>query len=466
MSHIRLFNHYMPTPLLLLGCIEWLAMLLAVPIAVQLRFDAPMQWLDWTILELNAVIFATVMTLANSAMGVYSNGFREGLGAMAVRTIVANCLLGVLALTALYYVLPALFIGRGILAIAVVAGLTLVSIIRLIFLAIVQRDSMRSRILVVGAGKRANVLKERLAERESAAKIVGFVDVGGYVHPDLEKLVLPRSRLRDIVEANDVDDVVVAMDGLRASDGVQIPLKELFDCKVSGTRINEAIGIYERELGILEFTELKQGWMVFGNGFGASRLWDWVKRASDLTIALILCLFLWPLMLFAVVAILLETGRPVLYRQTRVGLNGTEFEILKFRSMRVDAEAGGKAQFAQVGDSRITKVGNFIRNTRIDELPQLYNVLKGDMSFVGPRPERPEFVSGFDEELPFYAERHVVKPGLMGWAQLNYPYGASKEDTANKLRYDLYYVKNRSLVLDLVIMVQTVQVILLGTGVR
>jgi len=171
-------------------------------------------------------------------------------------------------------------------------------------------------------------------------------------------------------------------------------------------------------------------------------------------------------MLLAVILILIETGKPIIYSQTRVGLNGATFQIYKFRSMTVDAESDGKARFAQAGDARVTRVGKFIRNTRIDELPQLYNILRGDMSFVGPRPERPEFVEGFDEKLPFYTERHVVKPGLMGWAQLNYPYGASLEDTANKLRYDLYYAKNRSLVLDLVIMVQTVQVILLGTGVR
>jgi lipopolysaccharide/colanic/teichoic acid biosynthesis glycosyltransferase len=191
-----------------------------------------------------------------------------------------------------------------------------------------------------------------------------------------------------------------------------------------------------------------------------------VKRATDIAISLVILLLAWPLMLVGIVGIMLETGRPIIYKQVRVGLNSKPFEIYKFRSMRTDAEIAGKAIWADANDNRVTRVGGFLRNTRIDELPQLYNVLKGDMSIVGPRPERPEFVEGLNKDVAFYQERHRVKPGLMGWAQLNYPYGASVEDSAQKLRYDLYYVKNRSLLLDLIIMVQTVQVILLGTGVR
>ncbi|RZV51028.1 MAG: exopolysaccharide biosynthesis polyprenyl glycosylphosphotransferase, partial [Pseudomonadales bacterium] len=208
------------------------------------------------------------------------------------------------------------------------------------------------------------------------------------------------------------------------------------------------------------------GWLVFSTGFAGGQLVESAKRASDVFIALVLLLLTWPLMLIAAIAIVLESGRPVFYQQTRVGLGGKTFSIFKFRSMVVNAEKEGEAVWATAKDSRVTPVGAVLRNTRIDELPQLWNVLRGDMSFVGPRPERPEFVQGFAETLPFYNERHRVKPGLMGWAQLNYPYGASDEDAEQKLRYDLYYVKNKSLMLDLVIMVQTVQVILLGMGVH
>lgn len=457
----------MPSSILWLGIAELVLLLAAVPIAVVIRFGLEsVDRLEDPVVLVNAVLFSVIMILANSAMGVYANGFRHGLGVMTVRSVVAFCLLGVLVLTLIYYVIPGLYLGRGIIANATICGMLFVAIARLIFFAFKGRGASGLRLLVIGAGDRAAALDRHLAARPDAAKIVGYVNVSGYVNPTLEHKVLKRDRLSALVAKYRADEVVVAMDGRRTSDGGQMPLKELFECKIKGTRVNEAIGVYERELGILEFTELKQGWMVFSNGFGGGRLWDSVKRFSDVLIATILIIILWPLMLLAALFILLETGRPILYRQVRIGLNGREFEILKFRSMTVNAEADGQALFAKENDSRVTKVGAFIRNTRIDELPQLYNVLRGDMSFVGPRPERPEFVNGFEEELPFYAERHVVKPGLMGWAQLNYPYGSSKEDAANKLRYDLYYVKNRSLILDLVIIVQTVQVVLLGSGVR
>lgn len=465
MSHLRIFNHYVSTPLLVLGAVELLVLLAAIPLACYLRFGSDYGQLEQSVIVTNTVIFSFVMVNANQAMGVYSHGFKDGLGVMAVRTVVANCLLGVVALTVLYYVLPQLYLGRGVLAISTVIGMALISPVRLAFYKILGRDSLRARMLILGAGERALALVEKLDEQARGLNIIGFVDLAGTALPELKGRLIERDKLKVLVERHQIDEVVVAMDGQRASDGAQIPLKELLECKQKGTRVSEAIGVYERELGILEFTELKQGWMVFSSGFGGSRTWDLIKRGSDLLIATMLLLLLWPLMLLAALVIFLETGSPILYRQRRVGLNGHIFEILKFRSMTTDAEAGG-AQFAQAGDSRVTRVGGFLRNTRIDELPQLYNVFRGDMSFVGPRPERPEFVDGFCDELPFYGERHTVKPGLMGWAQLNYPYGASVEDAANKLRYDLYYVKNRSLVLDIVIMIQTVQIILLGSGVR
>ncbi len=206
--------------------------------------------------------------------------------------------------------------------------------------------------------------------------------------------------------------------------------------------------------------------MVCGDGFRYRLLRDKVKRDFDMVICSLLLVLAWPLMLCAVLAIFIETGRPVLYKQTRTGLNGRPFSIYKFRSMTQDAEKGGKAVWAAANDARVTGVGSFIRNTRIDELPQIFNVLRGDMSFVGPRPERPEFVEQLNQQLPYYDFRHRVKPGLMGWAQLNYPYGASIEDGEGKLVYDLYYVKNYSFMLDVMIVVQTVEVILLGKGVR
>jgi exopolysaccharide biosynthesis polyprenyl glycosylphosphotransferase len=205
--------------------------------------------------------------------------------------------------------------------------------------------------------------------------------------------------------------------------------------------------------------------MLFSDGFKYSRHRYLAKRLFDIAFAGLFLLVLWPFMLLTAMAVMLESGRPVLYHQLRTGLNGKVFRIYKFRSMRQDAEKGG-AVWAQKNDARVTRVGAVIRNTRLDELPQLWNVLKGDMSFVGPRPERPEFVRDLAGQIPYYEVRHKVKPGLMGWAQLKYPYGASVEDARNKLQYDLYYTKNHSFLMDMLIMIQTVEIILLGKGVH
>jgi len=223
--------------------------------------------------------------------------------------------------------------------------------------------------------------------------------------------------------------------------------------------------VFVRELGKIDITLLQPSWMLFSDGFKYSQRRNMAKRVFDLVLASAFFLVLWPFMLLTAIAVRLESPGNILYHQVRVGLNGKTFRIYKFRSMRQDAEKNG-AVWAQKNDARVTKVGAFIRNTRLDELPQLYNVLAGQMSFVGPRPERPEFVSELTEQIPFYDTRHKVKPGLMGWAQLKYPYGASVEDAKNKLQYDLYYTKNHSFLMDMLIMIQTVEIILLGKGVH
>ena len=270
---------------------------------------------------------------------------------------------------------------------------------------------------------------------------------------------------RDYTREHQISEVVVAPDERRRSHGGGFPLEALLDCKLDGVVVNDVLSFCERELSKVEVDLLHPGWMLFSDGFRYSRSRDFVKRAFDITVSIILLVILWPLMLLTALAVYLETGRPLIYSQERVGLNSKPFRIYKFRSMRQDAEKDG-AVWAQKNDSRVTRVGAFIRNTRLDELPQLYNVIRGDMSFVGPRPERPEFVKELSEKIPFYDTRHRVKPGLMGWAQLKYPYGASQEDAKGKLRYDLYYMKNHSFLMDLLIMIQTVEVVLLGKGVR
>ena len=265
---------------------------------------------------------------------------------------------------------------------------------------------------------------------------------------------------------HNISEIVVAPDERRKSEGGNVPVDELLDCKLKGVRVTEPLAFIERELLRIEISLLRPSWALFSDGFVYSQLRDIVKKVFDISVALVLLFLAWPFMLLTAAAVYLESGGPVIYRQTRVGLNGKEFSICKFRSMTQNAEKDGKAVWAQKNDARVTKVGAFIRNTRLDELPQLYNVLKGEMSFVGPRPERPQFVEELKDQIPFYDARHRVKPGLMGWAQLKYPYGASVEDARNKLKYDLYYVKNHSFFLDILIVIQTVEVVLLGKGVH
>jgi sugar transferase (PEP-CTERM system associated) len=280
---------------------------------------------------------------------------------------------------------------------------------------------------------------------------------------DQSQIISYDKQIIAIAEEYKVDEIVIARDDNRLG----LPLDELLDCRMSGLTIMNVMGFYEREQGIISLENIYPSWLVYCSGFAQGDLRSLAKRFFDVFASLLLLNVAWPFMLLTALAIVLENGfkGPVLYRQVRVGEKNQNFELLKFRSMKIDAEKNG-AQWALQNDNRITLVGRFIRKCRLDELPQIFNVLRGDMSFVGPRPERPEFVQGFNERIPYYRERHRVKPGITGWAQLCYPYGADEHDTIQKLQYDLYYVKNYSLFLDFSIMFNTVEVILWGKGAR
>lgn len=471
MSHVQLFKHYIPLPVIVLGMLEAMLLFASLFVGNAIRFDTLNDELLFDVsVVLSAVVFAVGMLACTAAMGVYSTGLRDGNGPMAVRTLVAYCLLGCAFLTIIYYLVPGLYMGRGVLAYSIIVALVLVIPMRWVFLRMVDTESLRNRLLVLGVGEKAKRLSADLAKGHSGvARVVGFVQVVDSEKIEVDGKIFQLKQnesLYNLASRLNVSEIVVALDERRSSDGSAFPLDQLFACKLQGVRVSNAIEVAERELGVLEIAEIKPGWLVFSKGFSSSQFWNGIKRFFDISIALVLLLLTWPLMIIFAAAVFFETGAPILYRQVRVGFEGQHFEILKFRSMCIDAEKDGTAVWAQSNDARVTRVGSIMRNTRIDELPQLFNVLRGDMSIVGPRPERPSFVKDLSEALPFYAERHHVKPGLMGWAQLNYPYGATVEDAANKLRYDLYYVKNRSLLLDIIIMVQTVQVILLGIGVR
>lgn len=326
-----------------------------------------------------------------------------------------------------------------------------------------SRALVTLRLLIFGAGKEAASVAASLSKEDQTVRIVGFYPC--LVEDELavpDNLIVSRDRtLVDTVNALNVDEIVVAIGERR---GGRLPLRELLDCRLSGVLVLDMSSHFERMLGQIRLDALRAGWLIFGGGFRQGTARTLVKRIFDILVATILLILFSPLMLLTAVLIVLEDGFPVLYRQERVGLNGRLFNVIKFRSMRRDAESDGQPRWAVKNDGRVTRVGRIIRKLRIDELPQLFSVLAGHMSMVGPRPERAFFVDQLTREIPFYAVRHSVKPGVTGWAQIRYHYGSTVDDAAQKLQYDLYYVKNHTLLLDLVVLFETVGVVVSGKG--
>jgi sugar transferase (PEP-CTERM system associated) len=345
------------------------------------------------------------------------------------------------------------------LAVFVVAVLTW----RLAFNYLARDPHLEQRVLILGTGQTARLVAQHIGRQQDFAyRLVGFVDEGDDGDLDGRHDVLGTAEdIRRIVAEQHVDRIVVSLSDRRG----RLPIEELLRAKLSGVRVEDATTTYERLTGKILIDDLKPSWLIFSDGFRASRLTRFVKRMLDLALSIIGFVLASPLMLLTAAAIKLDSPGPVLYTQERVGENGRVFTVFKFRSMRPDAEQG-RPVWARDGDDRITRIGRIIRLTRLDELPQLWNVMRGDMSFVGPRPERPFFVEQLAREIPFYLQRHAVKPGLTGWAQVKYRYGASIEDATEKLRYDLYYIKHMSIFFDLTIVLDTVKVILFGKGAK
>jgi len=343
------------------------------------------------------------------------------------------------------------------------AGLLLV---RLAMVFGVEMDWLSHRILVLGTGPEALAVERALRDiSQSGVALLGFYPIG--TNPTLavpaERIIRSTASLEDTIQRLGVNEVIVALQEQR---GGLLPVSQLLNCRLRGTRVTDLSAFFERVTGEVPVNSLKASWLIYGDGFRQSWSRRFVKRAFDLLASITLLVLAGPVMLAAALAIYLESGGPIVFRQERVGLGGRPFLLLKFRSMRTDAEKDGVPRWAATGDPRVTRVGRFIRRTRIDELPQIFNVLTGEMSFVGPRPERPFFVSQLTEQVPYYGARHTVKPGLTGWAQVRYSYGASVEDAVRKLQYDLYYVKNHTMFLDFLILVSTFRVVLTGEGVR
>ncbi|WP_421713416.1 TIGR03013 family XrtA/PEP-CTERM system glycosyltransferase [Alteromonas abrolhosensis] len=327
------------------------------------------------------------------------------------------------------------------------------------------------RIIVLGAGERASIIEKRMRRDVDRIgfELVGFIPIPGDNREDgihKEKIIHVKvdENFQQFIADNEIEEIVIACDQRRGT----LPVEVLFDCRLRGIEVTELLDFMERETGQIVVNLMYPSWVIYSNGFKSQNyLRDALDYSINAILAFIIFFFVWPIMLATAIIIYFDDGRrtgvSVFYKQERVGLNGQLFKIIKFRSMRPDAEKDG-AKWASKNDDRVTRIGHFIRKYRVDELPQLLNVFKGEMSFIGPRPERPEFVEQLVREVPYYNQRHNVKPGLAGWAQLNYPYGASVEDSMEKLKFDLYYVKHQSLLLDILILIRAVEVVLFGKG--
>jgi sugar transferase (PEP-CTERM system associated) len=461
---IRLFKHYVPNAVLLLGLLDLILLLGAGELGWIIRAHqlglAPSP-IASRIPQLLG--YAASLEVAMMAVGVYGADALQSLRYATARLLVAVSL-GVIGLSVLYFMIPEISFWRSNLLYAAGSSVLLLIFLRILLGKALGSQAFKRRIVVLGAGPRAARLK-MLSKTPGA----GFAVVG-YVSMSEANRVIPEAIARDAIY-NLADHVVL----LNASEVVlaleerrnALPLKDLLRIKTTGVHVNEISTFLERETGRVDLDSVNPSWLIFSDGFSSGRMVSSAfKRLFDIGASLLLLLFSLPLVLFTAVAIKLESKGPAFYRQRRVGLYGQGFDVIKLRSMRQDAEVAGKAVWAEKDDPRITRIGRVIRKLRIDELPQCWSVLKGEMSFVGPRPERPQFVEDLEQKLPYYAERHMVKPGITGWAQINYPYGASIEDSRQKLEYDLFYAKNYSPFLDLLILLQTFRVILFPEGAR
>ncbi len=471
MGTVRIFRHFIRIELFMLMVVEFLILVLTLYAGALLRFAGEFATATETFGSLlpRALVFAAVMGLGTAAMGMYAPSQREGLRGTLFRLVV-GLTLGAVAMMVSVYVFPNLFLGRGALVLATAMAFIGIGTIRALGFTStgnrIYKQIFSRRVLVMGTGNEARSILEMRGHVDwRSFELLGFARGEGQdcAIPQ-DEIVAINKPLAEFATERHIDVIVVSLDERRN----KCPIDQLLECKMIGIDVIDTATFFERQFGRVRLDLLRPSHFIFSDGFQVSTYSEFIKRCIDVVTSVVLISITWPIMLLTALAILVESGwgSPVFYQQIRITQYGKPFNILKFRSMHVDAEGEQGARWAQVNDERVTWVGAIIRKLRVDELPQIVNVLRGEMSFVGPRPERPEFVTELEKTIPFYANRHLVKAGISGWAQVCYPYGSSEKDAWQKLQYDLYYIKNNSVFLDLLILLQTVAVVLFGKGAR
>lgn len=412
------------------------------------------------------LLYTGLTISAMTFMGMYWRHRKESELVDFVVRMSVSLVISITLISLVIFAFKDLFIDRSVMFFSIILSLVLIGLIRSLHYRISDHEASRSRVLVIGTGKKADMIQELRRKSDTyGIRIIGYIYIAGENSKVPErKIIRLNQALLDYAEENQVEEIVVAVDDRRKS----FPVNEILECKMEGIEVCEAADFIERQIKKIRLDTLHPSSMIFSDGYTKAVMDSFSKRVFDIVASLALLAVASPVMLLTALSIWIESGfkGTFIYRQERVGKGGKTFNVLKFRSMYEDAEQSGVAQWATENDDRVTKNGRVIRMLRIDELPQLFNVLMGDMSFVGPRPERPQFVDELSQVIPFYNLRHYVKPGITGWAQISYPYGASEQDAIEKLQYDLFYIKRYNIMFDMVILFQTAQAVLWERGGR
>jgi sugar transferase (PEP-CTERM system associated) len=462
---LKIFNQYVPLRKFVFILLETVFIMGMVILGAYLRFlGDPTSFSDLEYLFHKALLIVATVQLSLYYFDLYDLKIFRSNFELSIRLLQSLGVSSIL-LAILYYLFPILMVGRGIFLISLGFMGAVIVFWRVIYNHILRTKQLDQRIMIVGSGQLAkSIAIEILDKADTGFNVVGFITD----NPERigERLVNPsvigdQSQILEIALREKVNRIIVALEERRG----KFPEDQLLSCKMRGIPVEDGIEFYEHLTGRLQVESLRPSVLIFSDGFKKSKLMMWTKRVTGFTLSLIGLILLSPLLLIISVLIKVNSRGPILYKQERVGKNGRVFELMKFRSMLENAEINGP-EWAKPNDKRITRVGRWIRKWRLDEIPQMVNVLKGDLSFVGPRPERSYFVEKLRKEIPFYDQRFSVKPGITGWAQIKYQYGASKEDALEKLKYDLYYIKNMSFLFDLLIIFETIKVVLFGKGAR